>query len=289
MELISKGSIQHLAGIVPLASPPLDFEMPWHDSLMPIAPDYLAVERAVYECATAGCETIWVVCHMKFEPLLKKRMGNFITDPVSLNKYDKNRLRSIPIYYVPIHPRDKNKRDCLGWSVMYGANIAHYVSRKISSWLVPEKFYCAFPYGICDIGTIKKSRLLISGKNKVIFKYNNLSFKDNIHTSFTFDANDYFSCKNILKQKDIDEWLKKDNKPINYNLKTALSGVDTTNSEVINLQWFYDISNWENYRNYISSEHCKTQKSKHKLFYYVNNKLPNYDLIDEDTEQNIIT
>ena len=39
----------HLAGIVPVAGQSLDFDMPWHDSMMPIARDYLAEERPVLE------------------------------------------------------------------------------------------------------------------------------------------------------------------------------------------------------------------------------------------------
>ena len=38
-----------LAGIIPVAVQPLDYNFPWHDSLMPIRNDYLAVERSVYE------------------------------------------------------------------------------------------------------------------------------------------------------------------------------------------------------------------------------------------------
>ena len=60
----------HLAGIIPIAGQDLDFNMPWHDCLMPIAQNYLAVERAVVECAYAGCETIWVVCHDDMQPLI---------------------------------------------------------------------------------------------------------------------------------------------------------------------------------------------------------------------------
>ena len=48
----------HLAGLIPLAGQPLDFNMPWHDSLMPVGPNYLAVERRIVECENAGCETI---------------------------------------------------------------------------------------------------------------------------------------------------------------------------------------------------------------------------------------
>ena len=53
----------HLAGIVPIAGQSLDYDMPWHDALMPIAPGYTALQHAVMECAYAGCETIWIVCH----------------------------------------------------------------------------------------------------------------------------------------------------------------------------------------------------------------------------------
>ena len=45
----------HLAGVVPVASQPLDFKFPWHDALQPISQNYLAVEHAVVECAYAGC------------------------------------------------------------------------------------------------------------------------------------------------------------------------------------------------------------------------------------------
>ena len=92
-------TIQHLAGIVPVGGKSLDFQMPWHDSLMPIAPDYLAVERAVYECALAGCETIWVVGHKGTTPLLRKRLQDFILDPTLVGlKMPYRNLKKIPIY-----------------------------------------------------------------------------------------------------------------------------------------------------------------------------------------------
>ena len=137
----------HLAGIVPVAGQLLDFDMPWHDSLMPIGKNYLAVERAVLECAWAGSETIWVVCHRDMQPLIKERMGEWIFDPNSLLEkgiFSSQRRRRVPIYYVPIHPKDRNRRDCLGWSALYGALSAYHISRKISKWLIPDKFIVHF-------------------------------------------------------------------------------------------------------------------------------------------------
>ena len=53
----------HLAGIVPVAGKESDFGFEWSGCMMPIASNYTAVERAVVECAWAGCETIWIICN----------------------------------------------------------------------------------------------------------------------------------------------------------------------------------------------------------------------------------
>ena len=73
----------HLAGIIPVAGQPLDFNLPWHDSCVAIAPGYLAVERAVVECAYAGCEIqfgleeIWILDHPKPENKFQSIMSQF--------------------------------------------------------------------------------------------------------------------------------------------------------------------------------------------------------------------
>ena len=126
----------HLAGVVPVAGSRFNFNFPWHDCMQPIANNYLAVERAVVECAYAGCETIWVVCNDDMQPLLKHRMGDYIEDPYYLDKssfvkYPSENRRQIPIFYSPIHPKDRDRRDSLGWSVLHGALTAFIMSDKI--------------------------------------------------------------------------------------------------------------------------------------------------------------
>ena len=94
----------HLAGIVPVAGQPLDFNFPWHDCLQPIAPNYLAIEHAVVECAMAGCRTIWIVCNDDVTPLVRHRIGDYIQDPIWLGrKFDRFPSASrkpISIFYV---------------------------------------------------------------------------------------------------------------------------------------------------------------------------------------------
>ena len=96
----------HVVGIVPLVTEPMDFNLDWHDSLMPIAPNYYAVERAVLECAYAGCKTIWIVANDDTTPLIRHRMGDYIQDPVWLgrmSRFPSSKRTLIPIFLSLIH------------------------------------------------------------------------------------------------------------------------------------------------------------------------------------------
>ena len=110
----------HLAGIVPVAGQPLDFNFDWSDCLMPLAPNYTAVERSVIECAYAGCETIWIVCNKDIQPLVKYRIGDYAEDPAYVSRKfavnPRDHKKEVPIFYVPVHPNDRFRRDCLGSS-----------------------------------------------------------------------------------------------------------------------------------------------------------------------------
>ena len=132
----------HIAGIIPVAGLPLSFNMPWHDCLMPVHEDYHAIERAVHTAAMAGCNTIWVVLHRETQPLIKEKLGEWVYDPKTVWVPPKTywNKREIPVYYVAINPRDRNRRDSHAWSCIYGAKVASYTSRKLSKWVIPKRF-----------------------------------------------------------------------------------------------------------------------------------------------------
>ena len=198
-------AIFHLAGIVPVAGQPLDFNLPWHDSCIPIASDYLAIERAVVECAYAGCETIWIVCHDDMQPLIRHRIGEMIEDPVWLGRNMDPRpsetRKQIPIYYVPIHPKDRDKRDCLGWSVLYGALVAYSISKKISTYVIPNRYYAAFPYGVYPPEVLRPHRKQISSNRPFILSFIDSTIKDGEYLGFTFDAEDFKRCRAKLRKE----------------------------------------------------------------------------------------
>ena len=198
----------HLAGIVPVAGQPLDFNLPWHDCLMPIAHNYLAVEHAIQECAMAGCETIWIVCHNDMQPLIRHRVGEWVLDPgaPTTGLFASDYERRIPVFYVPIHPKDRYKRDCLGWSVLYGALTAYHMSKALSKWVIPDKFYAAFPYGVYPLDIVKANRSKFSTGKTHCLTYNGKSIKTGHHLGFTFGAEDFKECRRIIRKESTYAW-----------------------------------------------------------------------------------
>lgn len=264
MEQIIKSAtrVQHLAGIVPIAGQPLGFNMPWHDAMMPIAPDYLAVERAVYECVLVGCTTIWIVCHVGTQPLLRKRIGDYVCVPKNslYKRTDKVSNNKANIFYIPIHPKDRDKRDCLGWSVLYGADRAYCLCKFISRWTIPEKFYCAFPYGIGPNELFKENKELILSDKQVIFSYQDKTVKEGLYTSFTFNAEDFKKARDIVKKYPSVIWGSTINIPVSVknsaiamSLEQIFINLDTDAASVVEYPWFYGIGNWGDYSKFIGA------------------------------------
>jgi hypothetical protein len=255
----------HLAGVVPVASQPLDFGFPWHDSLMPIGKNYLAVERAVLECAWAGCETIWVVCHRDMQPIIKERLGEWIQDPnwlLQKELYPSNVQRRLPIYYVPIHPKDRDRRDCLGWSVLYGALSAYHISRKISKWVIPDKYYCAFPYGVYDPSQIRKQRKNISSNRSFFLTSQGKSVKNGEYLGFTFDGEDFKTCRRELRKEGTPGSDDKTGRmlPPEKRWSARFFSLDKVFKYVImnkesghEIDGYHKIDSWEDYTRFISS------------------------------------
>lgn len=276
----------HLAGIVPIAGQEDIFNMPWHDSLMPIGANYTLLEKAVFECAAVGCETIWVVAHAGTMPLVKKRLGDFIIDPEVEKTHRYFAIREVPIYYVPIHPKDRDRRDCLGWSVMYGAKVAYGTSDFLSKWVAPELFYCSFPYSLNSVDEAKTIRTRLFNKQRILFTHNGKSVKDDMHLNFSFNAKDYFKCRDILRKRDIDTWDKKKIRTKNYNLAEVFKGLDEEDTEKVELSWHYDINSWDNYRNYLSSEQAKSINKPFK-FFSKNKKARYIDYVQQTSREDL--
>ena len=104
----------NMPAIIPVAGMNTEFGMEWDASMVPVGPNYTALEATVYECLHAGCTSIWIVANDDVAPLIRFRLGETATDIDSINRghfatYGATKHIEVPIYYVPIHPRHRAK------------------------------------------------------------------------------------------------------------------------------------------------------------------------------------
>lgn len=262
--------------------------MPYPGILLPIAQDYTMIEAAIVEAAMAGCNTIWVVCNDDISPIVRHRVGDYIQDPIHFyNNYGQNpndrRIR-IPIFWVPIHPKDRDKRDCLSWSVLHGALTSLKISTRISKWMIPDKYYVSFPHGIFDPRPIAKLRKQIKSKNNFYVASDENVVSDNYYTSFTFGKEEFIRYRRNVRKgtgaytSDVknDRGIPRSKLPIEdrwsarfFELKDVFHGADDTGAYRYQTEEFYNISNWEEYRTYMGSELSrKFQRPTRELFSY---------------------
>ncbi len=255
---------KHLAGIIPVSGIKSDLNMPWHESLMPIGPNYLAVERAVAECAYAGCDTIWIVCNDDVTPLIRYQVGEKIQDPVYNYRHfevNKNDVRKpIRIYYVPVAIKDINKRDNLAWSAIFGAQTANNILHDISNHLTPDRFYIAWPYGYYDPWLLRSHRRdLLEGSVVLVNKKETV--KNNKYLGFTLDIEqvDRLVEESITTSSGLWNHNRTEKLPLEerysykeLNISDVFANLDLSNYKKVLVESYQTIDCWEKYCDFIS-------------------------------------
>ena len=263
----------HLAGIVPVAGLQSDFDLKTPPVLLPVNTGFTAIQKSVFECAMAGCNTIWIVANDDLAPLVRTVVGEWVYDPVYYqrpSKFSSEERKEIPIYYVPIHPKDRDRRDSYGWSVLYGAYSAWKVAFKISQWITPDKYYVSFPMAAYDIYRIRDYRKEIKHKeNNFFLTHDGKSVKDNKPLAFTFTGEDFKQCRRSVNQLTTREYLPpspgqqypSQKRPKNqrwsgrhFKFQTIFQKVREKNAATVPLDWYYNISCWSGYRDFLASD-----------------------------------
>ena len=281
----------HLAGIIPVAGQKLDFKFPWHDCLMPVADNLTAVEQAVLQCTYAGCESIWIVAHREMQPILRDRIGDWIFEYGSLlqsrfkQRMARDQVKETSIYYVPIHPKDRDKRDCLAWSVIYGSLRAFHISKMISSWVVPDKYFVSFPYGLVSLDSIYQNRSLISSPKNFYMEYDGKTIRDGEYLPFTFDKEDFKKFRRVIRSegtglytnfhrdketgKITDERLPREKQysARSFSLDKVFGCATLEGNNVGQTSWYSRIDSWQNYQEFMRSENGRSVYSP-KFFKY---------------------
>ncbi len=265
-------SKNNIAGIIPIAGPRKDFNFDWHDTMMPIGPDYLAVERAVYECAFAGCSSIWIVCNDDITPLLRRRIKDFILDPIyedikfSRRKFylkDVKNQRLIPIFYVPVHPKFRDKVDCLPFSIVQGAMYATKVAKRISEASTPSMFYVAFPFGAYEPSFIRSLRKEMAKGKTVMAYYNGESVKTGSYLGFSFKpekVKDFFNkikegARRTYRNEDGELVTLQKHKQFRARFFTLQNIFDDYEADVQkNIRWYHGLHCWHTYRRFLGTD-----------------------------------
>lgn len=254
---------RNLAAIIPLSGYQSSFDFPWPDYLQPIRQGMLSVDRSVYECAYAGCDSIWVVCNDDVSPLIKERLGDYVMSPRYFEEKDFVKRKDyhqkwIPIYYVPISQKDRDRRDSLGWSILHGALSSFLISNKMSKWVVPTKYYVSFPFGLYSTSTIRDHRADIRGPESFFFSYDGQTVRDNKYLGFTFFPEDWAKFKWNIKNnctggdKSIpisERWSSK-----NFDLKAIFDLPEIRIDKKVEVGEYYSLESWEDLQRYYSSD-----------------------------------
>ena len=292
----------HLAGIIPLANLKTDYNLQTPECLLPLDAGFTAIQKAVFECAIVGCQTIWIVANDDLAPVVRKVVGEWVHDPAYYHRqYDPfpaARQKAIPIYYVPIHPKDRDRRDSYGWSVLHGVYSAWRVANIISHWVIPDKYYISFPMSIHNIYNLRKYRRQISEISKNWFlSYEGKTVKDNLPLSFTMMNEDYIECRRFVNRTTTKEFinpppgeLPSEKLPLSerwsaryFDFDTIFDKVGEEDAHKEEIEWFYDLTSWEEYQRFLGSENYIKKPSNSLTKARLDVKLPYREgVIDDD-------
>jgi len=265
----------NMPAIIPVAGMTSEFGMEWDASLIPVGPNYTALEATVYECLHAGCSSIWIVANDDVAPLLRHRLGEWATDIDSIQRgtyvrFGTEKHQEVPIYYVPIHPRHRGKIDNYAWSAIYGVNVAYWVMTKLGRWTQPHQYYISFPMGMLDPKEVLSHRSLLRKNAPFYFSHQGKTVKDGLPLSFILDPEEWRRAKHIITTnasvwKAPDEGMPTEKLPPEerlisrgYGLNEVFGGGPNDNEQ--EMKSFYDLTTWPGYVKFISSEQGKKTK-----------------------------
>ena len=243
----------HLAGIIPICKRGTYFDTPLHDCMVMIKDGYTLLQNAINECLAVGCDTIWIVSQYRDIAFVKDHIGEWAYDYSTYEyKISTSNVPKIPIYYIPVKPRDQNiGRLTYPWGAIHGSFMAFRIAKGLSRWITPDNYYICSPYKACDITNLISNKKTFLDRDKPTI----VSCKgDSVLTS----SNLSFTINKLVFNK-ARRRVRIDGKE---DLKDVFDIFQEIEHNKVEVGWHQDITSWESYENFLTSKKVVDTRSK---------------------------
>jgi hypothetical protein len=168
---------------------------------------------------------------------------------------------------------------------------SYYTSKKISNWIMPDKYYVSHPYGVYDPAAIREYRKDISSVDKCFYiRYDGSTVVNNNYLGFTFDTETFVTVRRQFRELEKTR-KKQEPRPARFfKLEEVFNVLDpefVSCEEKIfcDIPEYHDISFWNGYVNCISG--TKVRKPTLKILKEGKKKfaLPPIECYNSDIEK----
>tara|TARA_R110001599_G_scaffold352167_2_gene586163 strand:+ start:86 stop:643 length:558 start_codon:yes stop_codon:yes gene_type:complete len=154
--------------------------------------------------------------------------------------------------------KHENKRNCISWTVLFGAKTSLEIGGTISKWINPERFYVSFPYSVYPPEILRPSRLSISKDINFALTHGEKSFKTNDMLGFTFNKEQMIKIMDVFRETE-NSFLLGDNLSNEetffenkFSLDKTFGCVIIDIDEGLSVPWYYPIDSWDAYCKYMA-------------------------------------
>ena len=266
------------------------------NALLPLSNKATLLHKAIAECAYFGCDSIWITCEYAEQTLYKKIVGSYVNDPLhyyfKLDPKWPQKVKRIPIFFVPMNTRDIGVRDSNAWGYINAAAMAMKVHRTISSEFNPKFFYAAPLEGVYSAEVLSRARSLSRSDafEGILVQYQNSDFRDDLQTGFTFTVEDLKTCeKHVNESNLLSELVEYKEEDIDYPAKNFLAmdvfrPIKTDRYWKMHLREYYDVRSWTGYKKVLAGEKSRIKYPMH-IFDTIDSKKENAAIPEMEFEE----
>ena len=137
--------------------------------------------------------------------------------------------------------------------------------------MVRVLYWFYYVYIIYDVYDIRQHRPLISHKtNNFFLSYDGDTVKNNKPIAFTFTGEDFKQCRRSVNKQTTREYLPpspgqqypSQKRPLterwsarHFKFQTIFQKVNEKKATKVDLEWYYDLSNWSEYERFLGSKY----------------------------------